>query len=59
MPLEETIETYNYFLGEIDKMGLAYVQFFLHIDRDESFEGKTLAVPHDVLETYRHALKVR
>jgi mannitol/fructose-specific phosphotransferase system IIA component len=62
MPLEETIETYKHFLGEVDKLGLAYVQLLIYFDRNKApgsvYEGKTIATPHDVLETYRHVLKV-
>lgn len=25
MPLEETLETYNYFIAQVDKLGLAYI----------------------------------
>jgi hypothetical protein len=59
MSLEETIETYSYFLSKADKMGLAYIQLELYFHRDKSFEGRSQAVPHDVLETYRPFIKAR
>jgi hypothetical protein len=58
MSLEETIKTYAYFIGEADKLNLAYIQLMLHFDLRRAFEGKTPDVPHDVLETYRPFIKV-
>ncbi|KAF9037910.1 hypothetical protein BDP27DRAFT_1347943 [Rhodocollybia butyracea] len=58
MPLQETIDTYNYFITEADKLGLAYFVLLRHIDwLDPVIDGKKRATPHDVLTTYAPAVK--
>ena len=32
MPLEETIETYSYFIFKADKLGIAYISFVRYPD---------------------------
>ncbi|KAH7874172.1 uncharacterized protein C8R40DRAFT_1109665 [Lentinula edodes] len=58
MPLEETLETYNYFITQVDQLGLAYIaiQRYLEFD-DPIIEGKRRAVQHDVVAAYGHLIK--
>ncbi|KAJ3535152.1 hypothetical protein NMY22_g6610 [Coprinellus aureogranulatus] len=55
MPLEETLETYRYFLTEASKLPLSYVALMRYNPMlDIEVEpGKKRAVVHDVLESYR------
>ncbi|KAF5347509.1 hypothetical protein D9758_014536 [Tetrapyrgos nigripes] len=54
MPLEETLETFNYFITEADKLGLSYMMFLRYeVSRDEFRDGKGRGTPHDVISTYR------
>ncbi|KAF9062320.1 hypothetical protein BDP27DRAFT_1336773 [Rhodocollybia butyracea] len=58
MPLQETIDTYNYFIAEADKLGIAYFALLRHIDvLDPVIDGKRRATAHDVLATYAPAVK--
>ncbi|KAE9392250.1 flavo protein NADH-dependent oxidoreductase [Gymnopus androsaceus JB14] len=57
MPLDETIETFSYFISEIDELGIAYVNLTRYLpDFDPEFFKKR-STKHDVLETYSHLLK--
>ncbi|KAJ3549834.1 hypothetical protein NMY22_g729 [Coprinellus aureogranulatus] len=55
MPLEETLETFRYFLTEASKLPLSYVALMRYNPiLDVEYEpGKKRAVVHDVLESYR------
>ncbi|KAJ7806162.1 hypothetical protein B0H14DRAFT_3768845 [Mycena olivaceomarginata] len=54
MPLEETIEMYNYFISEADKLGLSYICLARLVpSSDIIVEGKMRAIPHEVIGTYR------
>ncbi|KAG5638345.1 hypothetical protein H0H81_000588 [Sphagnurus paluster] len=58
MPLQETLDTFNYFISEADKLGLAYITLVRYIPAtDVEFDGKKRATAHDVLESYRGAVK--
>ncbi|KAL5492855.1 hypothetical protein ACEPAI_4303 [Sanghuangporus weigelae] len=58
MTLEDTIETYSYFIKEADAIGLAYVCFVRYAAKlDTEFDGKKRATQHDVLGTYGPLLK--
>jgi len=58
MPLNETIETFGYFLREAEKLDLAYVCFLRYTEAfDAIIDGKPRATKHDVLATYRPFLK--
>jgi len=40
MPLEETIETYSYFISEADKLGIAFIELVRYVDMlDPVFDG--------------------
>lgn len=40
MPLQETLDTYRYFIGEADKLGLAYITLMRYWpDQDVSYDG--------------------
>jgi len=58
MPLEETIETYSYFLTEADKLGIVYVDLVRYGDGfDPVIDGKKRATKHDIVDTYASLLK--
>ncbi|KAF5320026.1 hypothetical protein D9758_017722 [Tetrapyrgos nigripes] len=58
MPLEDTLETFGYFLTEADKLGLAYVQVLrYHESTDEFRDGKGRGLKHDTVQTYKPFLK--
>lgn len=60
MPLSDTIRTYVYFITELSKMKLAYVQFVRYIDMlDETYAPNThkRGIPHDVLAVYASLIK--
>ncbi|KAJ7732766.1 hypothetical protein B0H14DRAFT_3168886 [Mycena olivaceomarginata] len=58
MPLEETIETYSYFISEADKLGLSYICLARFVpSSDIIVEGKSRGIPHDVIGTYRPLIK--
>ncbi|KAJ7086307.1 flavoprotein NADH-dependent oxidoreductase [Mycena crocata] len=58
MPLPETIETFNYFITEADKLGLSYIVLARYIPfLDLEIDGKTRATKHDVIGTFRPAVK--
>lgn len=54
MPLEETLETYRYFLTEASKLPLSYITLMRYSPYlDAEFDGKKRAIVHDILESYR------
>ncbi|KAJ6599915.1 hypothetical protein DFH09DRAFT_627307 [Mycena vulgaris] len=60
MPLQETIDTYSYFVSEADKLKLSYITFSRYLPRlDPMPEGEPRGTPHDIISTYgkliRHA----
>ncbi|KAJ4465257.1 hypothetical protein C8J55DRAFT_493524 [Lentinula edodes] len=58
MPLEETLETYNYFITQVDQLGLAYIAIQRYSEfNDPIIEGKRRAVQHDVVAAYSHLIK--
>ncbi|KAF9009977.1 FMN-linked oxidoreductase [Cyathus striatus] len=58
MPLEDTIETYSYFIKEADKLGLSYIGLMRYSAKfDTVVDGKGRATPHDILETYSPLIK--
>lgn len=58
MPLQETLDTYTYFVSEADKLGLAYITLVRYVAAtDVEYDGKKRATVHDVLESYRPAIK--
>jgi len=58
MPLAETIKTYTYFISEADKLGLSYMVLTRHVAfLDFVIDGKKRATEHDVIATYRSAVK--
>ncbi|KAJ4465266.1 hypothetical protein C8J55DRAFT_528841 [Lentinula edodes] len=58
MPLEETLETYNYFIAQVDKLGLAYIVLQRYTQfLDPIIDGKRRAIDHDVIGAYGHLVK--
>ncbi|THU98432.1 FMN-linked oxidoreductase [Dendrothele bispora CBS 962.96] len=59
MSLEDTIETFTYFITEADKLDLAFMMFSRYSDEveDPIIDGKRRATKHDMIETYRSLLK--
>ncbi|KAE9397979.1 FMN-linked oxidoreductase [Gymnopus androsaceus JB14] len=58
MPLEETIDTFSYFISEIDKLDIAFIDLLRYAPAfDEVFDGKKRATVHDVVETYAPLVK--
>ncbi|KAJ6547016.1 hypothetical protein B0H19DRAFT_1304703 [Mycena capillaripes] len=53
MPLQETIDTFGYFLREADKLGLSYVTLVRYSAAlDPEFDGKKRSTQHDVVATF-------
>ncbi|KAF9010822.1 hypothetical protein BDQ17DRAFT_1421148 [Cyathus striatus] len=58
MPLQDTIETYSYFIKEADKLGLSYIELMRYAKIfDTIVDGKGRATKHDVFETYAPFIK--
>ncbi|KAF8344376.1 flavoprotein NADH-dependent oxidoreductase [Amanita rubescens] len=58
MPLQETLDTFSYFISEADKLGLAYITLARYSEAlDPVIDGKRRATPHDVVASYRHLIK--
>ncbi|KAF6764396.1 flavo protein NADH-dependent oxidoreductase [Ephemerocybe angulata] len=59
MPLQETLETFRYFIAEADKLGLSYITLMRYSPMmDVTLEdGTSRATQHDVLESYRSSIK--
>ena len=52
MPLQETLDTFNYFLSEVDKLKPSYVTLVRY-----STDPANRGTPHDVVESYGSLLK--
>ncbi|KAF8966607.1 hypothetical protein BDZ97DRAFT_1657479 [Flammula alnicola] len=58
MPLQETLDTYSYFITEADKLNLAYIALVrYHPYFDIEIDGVPRATKHDVFESYRPYVK--
>lgn len=58
MPLQETLDTFNYFLSEVDKLKPSYVTLVRYSPvLDVEYDGKKRATIHDVLGSYRGIFK--
>jgi len=58
MPVEETIETFGYFITEADKLGIAYFDVMRYTDMmNPTIDGKKRGVPHDTVAAYGHLTK--
>jgi len=58
MPLQETLDTFTYFISEADKLGLSYIVLLRYVESlDPVFDGKGRAIQHDVVASYRHLIK--
>ncbi|KAJ7785688.1 flavoprotein NADH-dependent oxidoreductase [Mycena metata] len=58
MPLEETLETYNYFISEADKLGLSYIVLARYIPfLDFVIDGKSRTTHFDVVAAFRPVIK--
>ncbi|KIO28450.1 hypothetical protein M407DRAFT_242997 [Tulasnella calospora MUT 4182] len=58
MPLEETKETFTYYIEEILKLKVAYIQLVNYLPQmDPELDGKKRGTPHDVLKTYGPLVK--
>ncbi|KAF9526618.1 flavoprotein NADH-dependent oxidoreductase [Crepidotus variabilis] len=58
MPIDDTIETFSYFLSEADKLGLAYITFIRYSSYfDIEIDGVHRSTKFDVLETLRPFIK--
>ncbi|KAF9459308.1 hypothetical protein BDZ94DRAFT_1268616 [Collybia nuda] len=58
MPLQETLDTYRYFIEEADKLKLSYITLVRYqAATDVEYDGKKRATIHDVLESYRSSVK--
>ncbi|PPQ86647.1 hypothetical protein CVT25_006831 [Psilocybe cyanescens] len=58
MPLQETLDTFSYFITEADKLGLSYITLVqYHPYFDVVFDGVSRATKHDVIEPYAHLIK--
>ena len=54
MPLDETRQTYQYFITEADKLRLSYITLVRYVrKRDLEYHGKLRSTVHDVLEDYK------
>ncbi|KAJ7580141.1 hypothetical protein C8J56DRAFT_1006494 [Mycena floridula] len=54
MPLQDTLDTYSYFITEADKLKLSYICLARYtVAMDPTGRG----TPHDVVESYRHLIK--
>ncbi|KAH9478473.1 NADP-dependent oxidoreductase lnbE [Psilocybe cubensis] len=58
MPLQETLDTYSYFISEADKLGISYICLVRYQDAyDVQYDGISRSTRHDVLESYAHLVK--
>jgi len=56
MPLQDTLETFGYFITEADKLGLSYITLVRYAPgADAVINGR--ATDHDVVASYRHLIK--
>lgn len=60
MPLQETLDTYRYFIAEADNLNLAYItllRYIAHANSEVEIDGKKGTIQHDVLESYGPYIK--
>ncbi|KIY69208.1 FMN-linked oxidoreductase [Cylindrobasidium torrendii FP15055 ss-10] len=58
MPLEETLETYSYFITEADKLRLAFIELVRYTEfGDPVIDGTRRGTPHDVIGSYAPLIK--
>ncbi|PBK66976.1 FMN-linked oxidoreductase [Armillaria solidipes] len=58
MPLKETIDTFTYFINELDKLKIAYVTLVRWTEYfDAIIDGSPRATKHDIVATYAPLLK--
>ncbi|KAK0461672.1 uncharacterized protein EV420DRAFT_1664558 [Desarmillaria tabescens] len=58
MPLKETIDTFTYFINELDKLKIAYVALVRWMEfLDPVIDGSHRATKHDIVATYAPLLK--
>ncbi|KAF8958004.1 flavoprotein NADH-dependent oxidoreductase [Flammula alnicola] len=58
MPLQDTLDTYSYFITEADKLNLSYIVLVRYSKTfDAEYDGVPRATKHDVLESYRPYIK--
>ncbi|KAF8191726.1 hypothetical protein BJ912DRAFT_963321 [Pholiota molesta] len=58
MPLQETLDTFSYFISEADKLNLSFIELVRYSKNfDVEFDGVPRATKHDVLESYRPYIK--
>ncbi|KAK0469957.1 uncharacterized protein EV420DRAFT_1662635 [Desarmillaria tabescens] len=58
MPLEETLQTFKYFISEVDKLKIAYVTLVRYAEfLDPIIDGSHRAIKHDVISTYAPLLE--
>ncbi|KAF9457744.1 hypothetical protein BDZ94DRAFT_1301697 [Collybia nuda] len=58
MPLKETLDTFNYFIKESDKLNLSYIELVRYmVAMDAEYDGKKRATIHDMLESYHASVK--
>jgi len=54
MPLDETRQTYQYFITEADKLRLSYITLVRYVRRrDVEYDGELRSTVHDVVEDYK------
>ncbi|KAJ7150829.1 hypothetical protein C8R43DRAFT_490337 [Mycena crocata] len=53
MPLQDTVDTFSYFVSEADKLKLSYITLSRYnAEKDPEIDGKRRGTPHDILGTY-------
>lgn len=52
MPLQETVDTYSYFVTEAQKLGLAYA-CFMRLQQTVDVQARGPSTDHDFVETYK------
>ncbi|KAF8496356.1 FMN-linked oxidoreductase [Gautieria morchelliformis] len=58
MSLKDTVETYSYVTSALNDLKVVYITLSRYVAAmDPTFDGKTRATQHDVLETYRPFIK--
>ncbi|TFK38126.1 hypothetical protein BDQ12DRAFT_723486 [Crucibulum laeve] len=58
MPLQETLDTFSYFITAADKLNLSYITLMRYLtERDVEFDGKKRGTNHDILKSYHSLIK--
>ncbi|KAL0575124.1 hypothetical protein V5O48_006850 [Marasmius crinis-equi] len=58
MPLDETLETFRYFISEADKLNIAYFTLVRYLEMtDPVIDGNKRGTVHDVVASYRPYVK--